>query len=365
MNILLVTTHLRMGGVSIYVVTLAQALKRRGHAVTVVSAGGELVKRLEREGVTHCYADIDTKSELDPRIFAAAYRLFWLIREKNVDIVHTNTRVTQVMGELLARATGATHLSTCHGFFKPRFGRRLFGCWGTKVIAISDAVREHLVNDFRIRKSRIEMINNGIDLANSRRVYLPHEKKVIRKEMELADGPVVGIIARLSSVKGHRYLVMAMRKVIDQIPAAQLLIIGEGPEGEELKGMVKDLKLEKSVIFAKTVLDTRGALAVMDVFVLPSIHEGLGLALLEALSCAVPVVASDTGGIYSIVKDNSTGLLAPPRDSAALAAAILRLLNDRVLAGRLAAAGKDLVYERFSIDDMTTKVEAVYREVRA
>jgi len=112
---------------------------------------------------------------------------------------------------------------------------------------------------------------------------------------------------------------------------------------------------------AETVPDTIRVLSVMDLFVLSSIHEGLGLAILEALSCGLPVVASDTGGIYSIIKDNVTGLLVPPRDPEALAGAIIKVLSNKEWAGQLALAGKKFVSENFSLDEMARRVQTVYQ----
>lgn len=362
MRVLLSTTHLRMGGVPIYVVTLAAALKKAGHQVFVASSGGDLTKRLTANSIPHFKIDMDTSSELNPKILPTAYHLFWLIKENNIEIVHTHTRLTQVLAKALSLITGVAHVSTCHGFFKPRIGRRLFGCWGSKVIAISDAVREDLVHTFHIEKSRIALINNGIDMEVFNKTYSKHEKDAIRRAFGLKDGPVVGIIARLSSVKGHKYLIKAMKVVLQKVRNAQLFIVGEGEEEKNLRDLTKQLGIEKSVNFTKSVLDTSMVLAVIDVFVLPSVEEGLGLALIEALAAAKPVVASDVGGIYSVVKDNVTGLLVPAKEPENLADAILKLIEDRELAGRLAMNGQKFVRQYFSLGDMVKKVEAVYKE---
>jgi len=351
-----------MGGIPIYVITLATALKRLKNEVFIASSGGELVERLDKKGIPHFKLNINVKSELHPNVLAGGYSLIGVIKKNNIDIIHTNTRVTQVMGEMLSFLTGARHVSTCHGFFKLRVGRKLFKCWGKKVIAISDAVREHLVNDFKVKKSRIALIHNGIDLEPSKRTFSEEQKNTTRKTLGLKQGPVVGIIARLSSVKGHKFLMKAMKPVIEDIKDAQLLLIGEGHEEASLRKQAKELGISNSVIFTKSISDTTEALSIIDVFALPSIQEGLGLVLLEALSCAKPVVASDTGGIYSIVKDNTTGLLVPPKDSSGLASAILKLLKDKALAQRLAANGQRLVREKFSLEKMAKKVQDLYEE---
>jgi glycosyltransferase involved in cell wall biosynthesis len=351
-----------MGGVPIYVVTLASALKKLGHQVFVASSGGDLVKKLAANSVPHFEIDIDTSSELNPKILPAAYHLFWVIKENNIELVHTHTRLTQVMARALSLITGVAHVSTCHGFFKPRIGRRLFGCWGSKIIAISDAVREDLVRAFRIEKSRVALINNGIDMEVFNKTYSRHEKDAIRRAFGLKDGPVVGVIARLSSVKGHQYLVRAMKIVLQRFKNAQLFVVGEGEEEKNLRDLAARLGIEKSVNFTKSVLDTSMVLAVIDVFVLPSVKEGLGLALIEALAAGRPAVASDVGGIYSVVKDNVTGLLVPAKEPESLAEAIQKLLEDSQLAARLASNGQRYVRQHFALGDMVKKVEAVYRE---
>lgn len=363
MKILLITSHLRMGGIGVYVVTLAKALKSNGHKVFVASSGGELTQRLRMEQIPHIAVNLDTKFEFNPRIVSALYKLLWFVLDEEIEIIHTHTRASSVVGHFLSGLTKIPYVSTCHGFFKPRLGRRLFGCWGKRVIAISEAVREHLVNDFKIKKSKIALISNGIDINAFSKYYGPHQIAEIRQNIGLKSGPVVGTVARLSPVKGHKYLINAMKIVIDKKPEAQLLIVGEGPEEDSLRILVEQLGLTDSVAFMDSVIDTTLVLAVMDVFVLPSVAEGLGLALIEALAYKRPVIASDVGGIYSIVKDGITGLLVPPRCVEKLAEVIVKLLEDRELAKRLGENGRRLVEKEFSISQMRDDIEGVYKQV--
>lgn len=347
-----------------YVVTLAESLKQNGHEVFVSSCGGELVERLDRENIPHIKIDIDTKFELNPKVMAGICGLRGPVRKNSIEIIHTNTRVTQVMGKALSLMTAARHVSTCHGFFKPRAPRVLFGCWGMRVIAISGAVRDHLKNDFNIAESRIALIHNGIDAEAFKKEFSDAEKKAIKNLLGLKlGGPVIGIIARLSSVKGHKFLITAMKKVISEIKNAQLLIIGEGDEEPGLRQLVKELGLEDSVVFSKSVSDTTGPLSVMDIFVLPSLEEGLGLVLLEALCMARPVIASNVGGINSIIKDNITGKLVPPKDPETIARSIMDFLKDREKAARLGRKGQEFVSRNFALSDMVRKVETVYKQV--
>jgi len=127
----------------------------------------------------------------------------------------------------LGKFIGVPHISTCHGFFKKRFFRKVFPCWGQRVIAISEPVKNHLINDFKVKEDKIVVIHNGIDVN---RFSEPRSEKrePIKRNLGLGEGPVIGIVARLSDVKGHVYLIGAMRNVINEVPQAQLVIVGEG-----------------------------------------------------------------------------------------------------------------------------------------
>jgi glycosyltransferase involved in cell wall biosynthesis len=263
---------------------------------------------------------------------------------------------------MIYKKTRIPYVSTCHGFFRPHYGRKLFGFWGRKVIAISDAVREHLVNDLKVKKERVCLINNGIDVKKFDTVVTEKEKKAYKSRIGIKNGPVVGIIARLSPVKGHKYLLMAAKELLKQFPGLEILIIGDGPAKKELVDMAMSYGLGKCTYIEESTVNTRLPLSVMDVFVLPSIQEGLGLSVLEAMAAGVPVVGSNVGGVYSLIKDGQTGFLVPSKDPAALAGAISRLLSDKKSALVMASLAKEMVKEKFSLEGMAEKVEYVYKD---
>jgi len=362
MKILLVATHLNFGGIASYTASLAKGLSKRGHKVFVASGGGDFTRKLKEDGIVHLRLPVSTKSELNPKVLISALILSGFVRRESIDIMHAHTRVTQIASNIASKLTGVPYVTTCHGFFKKRTGRRLFGAWGRKVIAISEAVREHLVNDFKIQKARIELVYNGIDLE-SIKDYSEGEREQIKRGLRLQSGPVVGVIARLSPVKGHRYLIEAMKLVLEKIPDAGLLIIGNGKIKGELVALSQGLGISSSVRFLDSVFDTPKYLSIMDVFALPSIQEGLGLSTIEALAVKRAVVASDVGGIYSVVRDHSTGLLVPPREPRALADAILKLFSDEPLRRKYGNEGRRLVEEKFSLDLMIEKIERIYRMI--
>ncbi|MBU1726555.1 MAG: glycosyltransferase family 4 protein, partial [Candidatus Omnitrophica bacterium] len=347
MNILIITNHLNIGGITSYCLTLAAGLRKKGHKVYFASSGGNALERFLQAGIEFVAIPMKTKKEINPRILFCAGILSKLVKEKDIQIVHTHSRTTQVLGAILARRTKATHIFTCHGFFKPRFLRRMFPCWGTKIIAISEQVKRHLVDDFKVDEQKIQVIHNGIDIDKFKDQG-SNIKNISKTKLGLGDGPVVGIIARLSDVKGHAYLIKAMKKVLERLPRAQLLIAGEGKEKEALVSLAKNLAIEKNVFFITEALDTRELLGVMDLFVMPSIKEGLGLALMEAMAFGVPVIGSDVGGIKTLIRDGVSGLLVAVANSDGLANAIISLLGDPVKAQGYAKEARRFISENFS-----------------
>jgi glycosyltransferase involved in cell wall biosynthesis len=359
MNILFITNHLNVGGISSYLLTLASGLKQKGHQVYLASSGGELEGKFIQAGIVLFKVPLKTKNEISPKIFFSFWKLRKIARKFKIDLIHSQSRTTQVLGDLLGRALVKPHIFTCHGFFKPKILRRIFGCWGQKVIAISQQVREHLIIDFKLDENKINVINNGIDTKNFGDFS---SRDMVRKDLGLNDALLVGMIARLSDVKGHTYLIQAMSEVIKKFPSAKLLIIGQGRMKETLIKQTDDLGLKNSVVFIPEVKNTKDLLVAMDIFVMPSLQEGLGLALMEAMAQGVAVVGSAVGGIKTLIQDKQNGLLVAPADAPALAQAIIMLLNDAVLRRALGTQARKFIIANFSKEEMVNKTEIVYQQ---
>ena len=364
MKVLHVNTHINTGGIGQYIVSLASALRSRDVDCMVASSGGDLEPELARRGIKHTYIDIKTKSELSPKVLRAVFSLTDIVKAGKIDIIHAHTRVSQVASFFASRRAGIPYVTTCHGYFKPRFSRRLFDTWGKKVIAISDAVKAHLERDFSVDEKRVELIYNGIDIG---RFSVIHQKEKVletRKALGLKEGPVIGTMGRLSPVKGQRFLIEAMKYIISKKKDAQCLIMGSGSEEESLKKQAQTLGLAGSIIFMRPgYADIPLYLSCMDIFVLPSVVEGLGLALLEAMGSGKPCIGSDIGGISDIISDGVNGLLVPVGNTKAIGDAVLRLLDDKILNEKIGIKARETVKEKFSLLSMAEKTARLYKGV--
>ncbi len=363
MNILLITTHLNIGGIASYTVNLAKALKAEGENVYVASSGGSLVCSLQESGITHISVDMNTKCELNPRLIGVVMYIKKFALMKDIGIIHAQTRVAQMVGFFVYKITGIPCVSTCHGFFGNKLSRKIFGLWGKRVIAISDAVREYLVNILKVNKSKIEVIFNGIDVSYFDKGFSAEESDKFKEKIGFKNFKLIGTIARLSPVKGIDYMIDAANMIIRERDNVAFIVIGDGPHKDILTRKVKELGISGRFKFIEAQPDTRLFLRIMDIFLLPSVQEGLGLSIMEAMASGKPVVATNVGGIYTLIKDEKTGLLIPPRSPQSLRNAIIRLLDDEKLSGVLSRNAKEFVWANFKIEDMAEKTLAVYKKV--
>jgi len=364
MTILLLANHLNTGGITAYLYGLCRCLHgHHGIRMVVASRGGNREKDFVVLGVTCVRVPLTTKCEVSPKVLWSYWKLGSLVKALKVDVIHANTRVTQVLAALLARRCRVPYMSTCHGYFKTRLSRRLLPCWGRKVVAISEPVRRHLVDDFRMPPERVVLIRHGIDLKRFT-PRTPREKEALRRFWSIPEGKrLVGHIGRLSVVKGQIYLLEAARTLLARRRDVFFLLVGEGPEKPALKAFIQRWGLQPHVRLAASTKDMSLALSLMDVFVMPSLEEGLGLSVLEAQAQGVPVVASRTGGLRDIIEDGVTGRLVAPRDAAGLADAIGQVLDDAAAAKALRDEAQRRTRASFSAEQMAEATQALYRSL--
>ncbi len=365
MKILFLTTHLNTGGISTYIVTLTKYLKKRDINVICASSGGIFTTELEKNGIKHYAIPSRTKNELHIKLLFSFFKIIEIIDKEEITHIHAHTRISHVLGSLVQKVRKVHLVTTCHGFYKRRILRRLFPAWGDRVIAISDAVREHLVNDFKVNKSKVSLVYNGVEPEKFDVHLSPDDKKELRRYYKIGeDGIVVGGISRLEKIKGYQYLIGSIPAVLEKYPKVKLVLIGDGKYKKKLQKLARKLKVEDNVFFTGKVEDIAVAFELIDVFVHPCIwQEGFGLAVLEAMAARKPVIVSDQGGLYAIVKDGVNGWLLPARDVEALGEAIIKLIDNPELMRSMGEHSRRIAQEKFSMELMTTEMFKVYKEL--
>jgi len=367
MRILQLTSHLEIGGIPRYVVSLTEQLIRRSHQVTVASDGGAFAARVQAAGGAHWAMPLHTSAEWSLPVLRAYWDLLQRMRREPMDVLHAHTRVGQVLAHALSHRLRVPYVTTWHGIYRPRWGRRLWPCTGALTIAISRYVAEDLRRTFHVPPARVRLIHNGIDTAHYALRPDPAAVQTWRARWQLPpEAPIIGNIGRLASggVKGFDMLLEAASHVKDRAPNLQVLIVGDGPRRPFLEEMARRLQLTPRVHFVGAVEDIRIPLALMDVFVFTSRRpEAFGLTLVEAMAAGNAVIATNHGAVQEILRDDVDGLIVPPEDPPALADGIARLLRDRATASRLGRAAQARAQDAFDLRRMVDDIEAVYREV--
>jgi glycosyltransferase involved in cell wall biosynthesis len=321
-----------------------------------------LVGDLERMGLrVHCLGGMKRGAWM--------WRLRALVRDRKSRIVHTHSPYAAIGARLALRRPGGPRLiHTEHSvwdFYHPmtRRGNLLTFPLNDHVFAVSEHVRESIKYPFALRllpMPPVETLYHGLDPAS---VVQLEGADGIRESLGIpTDVPVVGTVANFRAEKGHRYLLEAAVHVCHTFPEARFVLVGHGPLEGALRRQVHQMRLEHNVIFTGSRQDVPRLMATFDVFALPSVYEGLSIALIEALSAGTPAVATRTGGVVEVLSDDVNGVIVPPRDPEALGDALVSLLNDAPRQRRIAKAGK-LRAADFDIRLAVSRIEEVYREL--
>jgi glycosyltransferase involved in cell wall biosynthesis len=375
-RVLQIVTRLAVRGVPYHVLNLAAGLDKRRYETAVLAGRsdpgeGSLLEDARSRGIAVIELPL-LQRQIDPmtdvRAFAAVYRL---LRSGRYHLVHTHISKAGFIGRLAARCAGVpVVVHTYHGWAQEvhdesAAGRVLLACEklaaraSDAVIAVSDSVVEDALANGIGTRPLYSVVPNGIDLTRFQRSEVPSDPSVLEGK------PLVGAVGSMTSEKGFEVLLDAMVEVKRGFPHARLFVIGDGPLRADLENQAGRLELGETVKFLGRVEDVRSWLYAFDIVVQPSLREGQGLALLEAMAAGCPVIASRVGGIPDFVEDHETGLLIPPGDSGALAGAICQLAGDEKRRQALARSGRERVRSSYSLERMIGGVETLYESLLA
>jgi len=362
-KLIMLAVGLGVGGTEGQILEVASRLDRERFDVTVCALKGDdvIARELRARGVR--VVTLNGSGKWDIRVL---YRLFRFIHKERPDVIHSfiffANLAARVVGKILRVPLLISSYRGIDGEMKwPRLvANRWTAAWANVTTCCSETVRRSALSRIGGDPARYITIQNGVDIGR-----FSHGGQLKKQDLGLRDGlPIIGTVCRLyEPTKGLRVLLQAAAAMIRRSPSprCQLLIVGEGPSLKPLQDLSAGLGIAPWVVFAGMRRDVSEILPLYDLFVLPSLSEGFGIAIVEAMAAGRPVVATAVGGIPEVVIHGETGLLVPPGDPFALAAAIDHLLSFPEQTRALGVRGQERVRDLFSIESAVRRHEELYQ----
>lgn len=354
-KIVYIISSFALGGAERLLLDLCRKLDKEKFEIYIcsVTGGGPLLNEFEKLNIKVKVFYKPTKLGL-----GVIWQIFKYLKNIKPQIVHTHLfggdtwgRIAAIWARVLIIISTEHNINLNEGWLKKKI--KLILSWFTdKIIAVSQGVKEYSIKIEKIKPAKLEVIYNGIDLNKFNwRGFKP---------IDLAHSIQAIVVARLHKQKGHKYLLEAMPLLGEKYPNLILNIVGTGNLLENLKKQAASLGITNKVIFWEQQLEIEKILPQMDLFILPSVWEGLGIAIIEAQAVGVPVLAANIGGIKELIEHKKTGLLFEPKNPQAIFEAVDSLLKDSVLQQNIVTNAYDQVKEKFTLEKMVSAYERLY-----
>jgi starch synthase (maltosyl-transferring) len=365
--ILYLITSTNVGGTEKALLELIRYIDRKEFTVYVCSVKkpGTFAKALADEADGFFSLNLSEGGGISAiaNFIPAVLRLIQLIRAVSPSILHCFLFRANILGRIAGRIARVPVIISSIRVIEAQRAKhlidRLTSPLATHYLAVSQAVRNHTIRHAKISPSKIVTIYNGIKTTGAGTT-----KPVWRNTLSLdTDAVLLGLIGRFHKQKGHTVLLAALRLVLAQAANTHLVFCGEGEEEARLKVRAQDLGVTEHVHFVGLVENAYQMLSQIDIVVVPSLWEGMPNVVLEAMAAGRPVVASNIAGLDEVVVAGETGLLFKPGDPHALAAALLKLIQDPSLMNRMGRAGYELVQQKFQIRTTVEQTTNFYRAV--
>jgi glycosyltransferase involved in cell wall biosynthesis len=299
----------------------------------------------------------------------------FVLQQNEIDILHTHGGVAGFFGRRAATKAGTPVIvHTLHGIhylhyrnpllkFLYILQERHFSRRTDAVIFVSDADIEMGKKHRLAPEGKRRLIKNGVDIRSLiHSEELGQKKEDLRVKFKLSP-PVIGTVARLHRQKGILYLLRAAKEIQGRHPEARIVVVGGGPLEESLRRQAAKLELGRNFLMLGERTDAREILSLFDIFVLPSLWEGLPLVLIEAAALGKPMIATDIDGVREVIRNGENGILVPPRDPAKLAESVIRLIEDPSLASKLGVNAEKEIPLLFPLSRMVEKTQQLYLEL--
>jgi len=362
-RILFVIPILDEAGAEKHLLNLFENLNKRDFEpmICCIKGYGSLGEKLSLEGRN--IIALNRKSVYDFRIIKD---LFILMRKHKFDIVHSYLFGFDLLATFPARISGIRcvissrrELSSWMKFYH-RWLLNLSNCFTDHVVACSNAARDYALSTERFLKNKIVTIYNGVDTV---KFYPRHKNPKIMADLDLGDSrAIVGMITKFALVKDYKTAFEAIAKVKDKYPDLKFIVAGSGGLYSQACEYANAIGIDVNVRFCGKRTDVEELLSVFDIFILSSLTEGLPNVILEAMSSGLAVVATNVGGIPEAVEDGKSGILFNPKDSQALKAAIIKLIEDVALSREMGVYGRKIAAAKFNLIRMVSDYEVFYKK---
>lgn len=364
LKILVLFSHVwrggRAGGAETHALQLMKELSLRGHQIYFVAASGNSEVENTPPGVLAEYR-LPFQS-LNPFDKLTAYRrLIEIVTRHQIDIIHAHHRTGGYFAEAIFRRTGVPYVITVHDIWHRAPFKSLHGRIIRRMIAVSGFIKRGLTEKFGVAADQVRIIHNGIDPAQIEKAS-GEEAAQIREKFGVGGEVVFSLVARITESKGH-YDVIEALKLLPRELNYKCLIAGEGKDKQKLQALVARYGLGEKVVFCGFQANIPALMKASDVILLPSHREPFGLSILEGMFAGKPLLVSSSGGIPEIVTNDREGIVFPARGVAALAKAIVLLVEDPALRHRLGEEAYRTANRRFLLSKMIDDTEAYYREI--
>lgn len=286
-----------------------------------------------------------------------------LLKDEHVDLIHAHEFDANVQGTFVATLSGIPLVATVHGknYFWEKLRRRLAYRWVSRratMVTVSENLKHFVVEKVGIDPGQVKVVYNGVDVLPQ---IDPFDIGKCKEDLGLPSGnQIVGVVGNLYPVKGHQYLIASIPAVLAKCPNTTFVFAGRGQLEAELKSQAFQLGVNEQIRFLGLRQDIPRILSMLDVFVLPSLSEGLSMAILEAMVAGKPVIATDVGGNPELVEDGETGYLVPSQNSQALADRLITMLTNSARALQFGETGQRRAQGRFSLQTMVREYQVLY-----
>lgn len=357
-----------LGGGQIHLLSLVKSLDRARFDISVCSRDrGALVDEVKKNQIKFFPVTFSKR-----RWGKTVREIAFILKSQRIDILHTHGGVAGLYGRWAAyKCRTPIIVHTLHGIHYLHYRNallkffcilleRYFSHFTDALIFVSDGDRKKGQKYKLASLEKMFVIKNGIDFSEYNKLKVNKEVSITKELCLESSKPIVGTVARLHRQKGLIYLLKAAKKISQVFPEVKILIIGEGSLREKLERKARSLGLERLVWFFGERRNIPMLLSLFDVFILPSLWEGLPYTLIEAGALAKPVVSTNVDGIREVIKNEETGILVPPKNAEILAQAVISLLQDREYALRLGRKLKKEIYPRYTLSRMVKETQDLY-----